>query len=403
MISADEALARISQATTPLPAERLPLQQALGRVTTQEVSSRVDLPPFAQSAMDGWAVRAADTEGATEQAPVALTVAGEVTAGLEAELPGVGPGQAVRIFTGGQVPPGADAVIRQEDVERDGAQALITRPIAPGRDIRARGEELGAGVKILSPGTRLDERHLAALSMTGHPDVLCRREPRIALLVTGDEIIAPSQELVPGAIYDANTPYLVGLLRRWGFHDLEILHLEDDPAAVARAMEDCLHRFDLVISTGGVSVGEHDLLIEAAEGAGCERVFWKVAQKPGKPVYFGTCGQVPYLGLPGNPGAVFVCAHIYLARTLDALDAAARPRPWLHDCRLEHPIARDARRLRWAPCTRRTADDGAVILAPIAGGRAHRMSQLYQADSLVRVDPGQGALEGVARWVKVWG
>ena len=401
MITVDEALEKLEQRVEPLEREVVALSDALHRVAAERVGSPIDLPPFPQSAMDGYAIRSADVEEASESNPVRLALTGEVAAGATGSLPEVGRGEAARVFTGGRVPPGADAIVRQERVSGSDGEIEVTRTVPAGKDLRPVGEELEQGEPLVEVGERLDERHLGALSMTGHPELEVHRHPKIALLVSGDEVVPATAELQPGQIYDANTPFLVGLLQRLGYRELEVQRVEDDEDAVARALDESLDEYDLVVSTGGVSVGDYDFLGQAAEDLGAQRVFWNVDQKPGRPVFFAVRDGTPFLGLPGNPGAVFVNAHAYLTRVLDGLEGAFDRRPHFRRGRLTGPIAQSSKRLRWSPCTVASGADGAVELTPIDGGRAHRMGRVFRADALVRVDPGEGELDTgeVVRWI----
>ncbi|MGM0556479.1 MAG: gephyrin-like molybdotransferase Glp [Myxococcota bacterium] len=397
MIAVDEALELIASAVDVLEAEWVDLSDALGRVTANAARARVSLPPFAQSAMDGYALRSRDVRGVGEGDSIRLDIVGEVRAGPSVDLPEVGSGQAVRIFTGAQLPPGADAVIRQERAERDGDDVLIRGSVEPGNDIRPVGEELAVDTKIVSAGMRLDERHLAALSMTGHEEVHVRRRPRVALIVSGDEVVEPGRALSPGEIYDANTPFLRGFLQRSAGITPELIKVQDDRDEVRRQLDRALSDFDLVVSTGGVSVGDYDFLTQVSAEVGAEEVFWKVRQKPGKPVFFSVRDGTPFLGLPGNPGAVFVGAHAYLARAIDGLVGGSRVRPYWKAGRLAGPLDRSGSRARWAPCRLEVDADGVNVLEPIERGRAHRMSQLYRADALVLVSEGEGEVVKGAR------
>ena len=334
--------------------------------------------------------------------PVRLEIVGESAAGETGELPEVAAGETVRVFTGGRVPRGADTILRQERGRREGDRLVVERSVSKGKDLRPVGEELAQGSAMIEPGTRLDERHLAALSMTGHAEVAIHREPSILLLVSGDEVVAPSKPLEPGEIYDANTPFLEGLLRRLGHGSLEVRHVEDRREAVETELDDGLSAFDLVVSSGGVSVGDYDFLPTAAEGLGAEQIFWNVSQKPGRPVFFAVRDQTPFLGLPGNPGAVFVGAHLYLRRLLDRREGVSNARPEMRPGRLAESISRSSK-LRWSPCRVEFEQGARVELQPIGGGRAHRMGQMFRADALARIDAGEGTAEAgeVVDWLPV--
>ncbi len=337
---------------------------------------------------------------AAEATPVRLALAGEVPAGKTGELGEVASGKSARIFTGARVPPGADAVLRQEWVERDEDAIVVTRPVAAGNDIRPRGAELRAGTKLVGAGERLDERHLGVLSMCGHAAVEVARPPAITLLVSGDEVVAAGRELLAGQVYDANTPFLSAWLAARGYDDVDVVALEDDRAAVVRTLQAALDRSDLVVSTGGVSVGDYDFFTDVAGDLGMDEIFWRVRQVPGKPVFFATRGATCFLGIPGNPGAVFTSAYVYLRRVLDLLEGCALPGPRLHAGVLANSVRQRATRLAWTGCTVEYGDDGIARLLPIDG---HRMSALYRADAIARIPEGDGELAAgsVVQWFEL--
>ncbi|MFB6374969.1 MAG: molybdopterin molybdotransferase MoeA, partial [Bradymonadaceae bacterium] len=311
MIGIAEALELISSAIEPLPAESTPVTEAVGRVALDDLVAASDVPAFRQSAMDGYGLRSADVAEAEAQSPVSLEIVGEVPAGPIDRLPAVGKGEAVRIFTGAPVPEDVDAVVRQERVRREGDTVIVEDPISAGNDIRPVGESLDRGTTVGEAGVRLSAGTVGRAAMTGIADVEVRSRPRVAVVATGNEVRPAGASLRPGELYDANSPFLAGWLseRRVPF---ELQHLPDDRDQVAAALDEALERFDLVVTTGGVSVGDHDHVVGTAAEVGLEEVFWKIHQKPGKPVWFGLRDETPLLGLPGNPGAVFVGAQVYL-------------------------------------------------------------------------------------------
>lgn len=398
MIDVDKALRLFKEQIDSLGDERVGLDHALMRVAAEDVVSGVDLPPFAQSAMDGYAFRAEDVREANEESPITLEVVGEVAAGQTGELVEVGPGEASRIFTGARVPPRADTVVRQERVERDGDRLVVPRAFERGGDLRPAGEELAADAVIVEAGTRLDEGHLAALSMTGHAELAVRVQPQVSVLVSGDEVVAPGLELEEGQVYDANTPMVANWLRRRGYDDVEIIHLEDEREVVRRELDRALTESDLVISTGGVSVGEYDFLVDVAEEVGLETVFWKVSQKPGKPLLFARRGATPFLGIPGNPGAVFAATHVYVRRALDLLERAEPVGPVMQRGRLTAPVSQSRRRMKWTGCALSYDEEGRIELTP-AGG--HRLGQMYRCDALARMEAGEGEMAkgAVVEWL----
>lgn len=382
MIEVEEALRLIAARINPLKSERLSLEDALHRICSEQVRSTIDLPPFIQSAMDGWAVRAADLQDARSGAPIKLKINGEVPAGMKDELPNLAAGEAARVFTGARIPPGADAVVRQELARADAELVEFIAPVKTGRDIRPQGEQLKRGRALVEPGERLDERHLSILSMCGHENIMVRQQPKITLLISGDEVLQPGDALAPGAVYDANTPFLSAWLTRKGYQDFSLAHVVDDPEEVQKTLKRALDESDLVISTGGVSVGDYDFFSEAADRLGLETVFWRVAQRPGKPLLLARREDAVFLGIPGNPGAVFTSCYIYLNYILNRLQGYKAPGLELREGRLAAELKPSPRALSWVGCTWRVDAEGFLTLHPIPG---HNLSALYKAEALAYV------------------
>ncbi len=391
LIPVDEAFRLYEQEVVPLPAEEVGLGEALHRVLAEEVRSSVDLPPFPQSAMDGYALRSGDTQGATRERPARLRLVGEVPAGALAAIPRIRPGEAVRIFTGGHIPEGADAVLRQEDARVEGDRLWVTEPVPEGRDLRRRGEELPAGTVLAPRGERLGAGHLGALAVAGVASVRVRREPRIRVLTTGDEVVPPGRPLRPGQVYDANAPLIVGWLRGRGYAHVTAEHLPDDLGRTADELARALEEGDLVITAGGVSVGERDFILKAARHIGVKPVFWKVRQQPGKPLFFGIFDGKPLLGLPGNPGSAFVCLVTHVRRVLDLLEGCAEPGPRFYEGVLKEPLEKSPERERWIRA-RWVVRDGAIRLEPLSRQRSHMISNLVGCTALLWVPQGEGVL-----------
>ena len=389
MIDVAQAFELLDSSISPLSSETVAVDAALGRVAAAEVRSKISLPPFSQSAMDGYALRSEDLAGATEQAAMRLTQVGEVAAGEAGDLPKLEAGETVRVFTGGRIPPGADAVVRQEDVERRDAAIFFRRPVSVGADIRAIGEELREGAPLVSAGERLGAGAIGVLSMCGHAEVEVYRAPVITLLISGDEIATPGRPLRPGEVYDANRPFLASWLQTRGYGDLRIAALADSREAVAQELRRAFDVSDLVISTGGVSVGDYDFFGEAAEAIGLETVFWRVNQRPGKPLLFAKGAKAVLLGVPGNPGAVFVSAYVYLKRVLDLLEGATQPGVRMRGGVLGAAVGRCAWRETWCGCVLEDGGDGGARLTPVGGSA---MTQLYRADAIARIPTGAGEM-----------
>ncbi|WP_028079193.1 molybdopterin molybdotransferase MoeA [Solimonas soli] len=402
LLSLDEALARYAL-IRPLQATRLAPEAALHHVLAAPASAAVDLPMYMQSAVDGYALRRADLAGGA-----ALPLAGEVRAGVAAEGP-LPARAAMRIFTGGRLPDGADTVARQEIVERrDDGTIVVGDALAPGADVRQRGEELRAGAQLASAGQHLHAGLVAALAMAGVREVDAIAPPRVALLVTGDEIVTTAAPGVDGpaqaSVFDANGPLVRSWFRARGLHAPLTRYVVDDEARLSAALAEALDGADLVLTTGGVSVGDHDLVRPVASALGVHEVFWQVAQKPGKPLYFGlrdagTSAQKVLLGLPGNPGAVLIGLHVHVAAVLARLQGSADAAPaWRHG-RLAAPVRSDAREqlLRMAL---RVDDSGQVWLDKLGRQASHMLSNLADAGALARIPAGR-ALEAqaVVQWL----
>lgn len=399
MISLEDALAAYARELAPLAAVRVPLEDALGQVLAQPAASLVDLPMFTQSAVDGYALRSADVASATAEHPVSLKLVGEIAAGSAQDV-AIPPGCAARIFTGGALPATADASARQEIVERAGETIVLRQAVKPGADTRFLGEEIKRGEAIGAAGLRVHSGLLSALAMAGIAEVSVRPRPRIAVIVSGDEVADPGRALRAGEIYDANGPLIRAWLRERGFPLLWLRRVRDDRASLADAMREAFEQADVVLSSGGVSVGDRDYIPGIATELGVRKVFWNVAQKPGKPLWFGVHGSgKPLLAFPGNPAAVLVGLHVHAARMLAALEGAAPTLlPW-HTGVLAGGLRADARDRLLRVSLSSTAD-GRVLLQPLKRQDSHMMSNLAAAQALAWVPCSDAAVpEGaVLRW-----
>lgn len=405
MISIDQALAAYDRHVTPLPTEALDTRRALNRVLATAATYADDLPRFDQSALDGYALRAADVAGASPQRPVRLPLAATVAAGAHAKLAPLPPGQAVRIFTGAPLPSGADTMQPQERAQREGDTLLFTSAWPANHNIRRRGEEARAGAPLADAGQRIGPGLLAALVNAGVDSVRVHRAPRIRILVTGDELRPLGSTLQPGEIIDSNGPLAVSLLRHWGYAPAAPRTVRDDPGRLRRALGSALDQADLVLTCGGASVGERDFLADGAAALGVEKVFWRVAQKPAKPLFFGYRGSTLLLGLPGNPGAVLMGLLLHARHLLDRLEGARRPGPTWFSGRLAVAVARDARRDRLLRMRLHTDDTGVAWLQPLSQQESHMLGNLAQADVLVRVPAGDQdcAAGSCLRWTPLPG
>ncbi len=314
MIPVAEARARILQTLEPTPAEQVALADGLGRVLAHDVTARRTQPPLAVSAMDGYAVRAADVESL----PAQLTVIGYAPAG-SAFTGAVGPGQAVRIFTGAPVPEGADTIVIQENTEEaDGGLTVVAGSAPLGRYVRPAGLDFSEGEVLLRAGRVLTARDLGLAAGMNVPWLMVHRKPRVAILATGDEIVMPGEPIGDNQIVSSNAMALAGFVEAEGGIAVD-LGIAPDSAKALKAMAAGARGTDLVITTGGASVGDHDLVRSVLGEVGLEVDFWRIAMRPGKPLIFGRLAGTPLLGLPGNPVSSLVCAVIFLRPALAAL------------------------------------------------------------------------------------
>jgi molybdopterin molybdotransferase len=325
MLPFDQALARLLAAAEPLGAERVPLEEASGRVLAEDVIARAPLPPFDHSSMDGYAVASRDLAGT---GPWELAVVGESAAG--GDLPDLAPGTACRIFTGARLPAGADAVVMQERVERRGTAVMLSAPARPGDHVRGRGDDLAEGAVALARGVRLSPGRVALAAALDRPQLLVARRPLVTVLCSGDELRSPGQldpPPLPGSIPESNGYFVAAAARAAGAIVRVAAFVRDDLADARRAVESALRGSDVVVTVGGVSVGDRDVMRGALEAAGVVIDFWKVKIKPGKPLAVGRAGAVQVLGLPGNPASASLTFLLFGVPLLRALQGDAAPLP----------------------------------------------------------------------------
>jgi len=390
LLPVDEALKRILRGAKPLPDETVPLAEALGRVLARPLKARRDQPPFAASAMDGYAVRADDTR----DAPAALRLVGEVPAG-RSYAGRVGKGEAVRIFTGAPVPRGADAVIIQENTEPLDATVRVLVPAVRGKHIRERGLDFGRGDTVIETSQVLSPRLLGLAASMNHAEVPVRRRPLVALLATGDELVPPGGSPGPDQIVTSNTQALAGMVRLWGGEPRDLGIARDTVAATARALARA-QGADILLTTGGASVGEHDLVRQTLEGEGFRIGFWKIAMRPGKPLMFASKGGQRVLGLPGNPVSALVCARLFLKPLIRAL-LGLRDAETLIEARLGLPLGPNDERQDYLRASL-TRDDGGRLTATPFGVQDSSMQRvLANAHCLIVRPPRQKALKRGAR------
>ena len=381
LISIDDALALIQSTPSALTVEQLPLTECLNRYLAQDVYSEVDLPTFSQSAVDGYAI-CSSSENLQDSV---FEVIGEIKAGSELDHQLL-QGQAIRIFTGGKIPIGTTHVARQEIVKIESNNKIrLVEHIQQQADIRFAGEEIQLGQKIAECGQKINIGALAALSMIGVRSIAVYRLPKVAVLVTGDEVAETPEDLKAGKVFDANGPLLKAWFEDYGI-EVNILHIADESQRVTQCFNQLKQQYDVIITTGGVSVGDYDFVRPCSFDAGFEQIFWKVKQKPGKPLFFAQYIEDEHrcflLGLPGNPAAVYVCMQIYGKVLLDALQNQDQSINWFSGT-LTHELKSDARErfLRMQAYY----EHGQLKLKSLAKQQSHMLSNLMQANCLVRV------------------
>jgi molybdopterin molybdotransferase len=378
----EDARASILERITPLEAEPVQLAQAAGRVLAADATARVDLPPFPSSAMDGFAIRA-------EDAPGTLPVVFRIAAGRPSSR-GLQSGQAMAVATGGVVPEGADAVVPIEDVVDHGDSVEIASAVAANVNVRARGGDIQVGETVCQAGTVLGAAHLGALGAAGIAEVACGSRPRVAVLTTGTELRPPGESLGAGQIYESNGVVIETLLRASGA-DVERLRLvADDEEALAEAVVHGLEA-DALVTSGGVSVGPHDLVRRILSAHGVEEVFWGVAVRPGRPLAFGVRGRTAVFGLPGNPVSTLVGCLLFVCPAALALQGASEPGPFYDTGILGATLGRNPRRDDLVRARRTVTAEGAE-LAPVEGQESHMIVRAAAAEALVHVPRGEGAL-----------
>jgi molybdopterin molybdotransferase len=385
LISIDEARQRVLDAVRPLPAETVALGQARHRILAEDVRATGDVPPFACSAMDGYAILAGP-------AGRRLTRAGESRAGAPSPEP-LRDGEAIRVSTGAAIPVGATAVIAQEQTEVDG-DVVVTRAASPeGEHVRGAGEDMAAGTIVLDAGTPLGPIELGAAIAAGAAQLTVACRPTVTVLSTGDELREPGQPLAPGEIHNSNAAMLGGLAARCGATTLAGGRLPDDRQATVAGIGEALAAADVVVISGGVSVGPHDHVKAALAALDVRDLFWGVALQPGRPTWFGAADSGTLVfGLPGNPVSAVVTFSLFVAPALAALQCGPAPRPPHPLARLGCAVARNSRRDQAVRVTLRAGDGGALVAQPTGPQGSHILTSLLAADALAVIPAGEGAL-----------
>jgi len=385
LLSVDAALALVLKGLGPLEAEQVAIADSHGRVLAADLAARLTQPPFDASAMDGYAVRAADVAAL----PTTLKLIGESAAG--AGFHGsVGPGEAVRIFTGAPVPHGADTIAIQENTEETG-ETVVVKDVASGRHVRPRGQDFEQGDVLLRKGTRLGPRSLMLAASMNHAELPVRRRPKVAILATGDEVVPPGSELGPDQIVASVGYGLAALVTAHGGEPVQLGIARDDPTSIVTLARTGAGA-DILVTIGGASVGARDLVVSALRGEGLELDFAKVAMRPGKPVLSGRLGSQRFLGLPGNPISALICAYVFLVPMLHAvlgLAEDARPQP---EALLGEGLEANGPRRHYMRAMSAWREDGERVVCPLPSQDSSLASAFAKADCLIMRLPNAPAL-----------
>jgi molybdopterin molybdotransferase len=385
LISVDQARARILAGLHVMPTEIVALASAWNRVTAEPVIARLTQPPADVSAMDGYALRAADGGLRASLRVIGAAPAGHPFEGV------VGPGQTVRLFTGSVVPSGADAILLQEDAERIGDDVVVTEAVVAGRHIRRSGQDFSNGDTVIPAGRRITARDVGLAAAANHPWLSVHRKPRVAILATGDEIAMPGEPIPPGGIVSSNSHALAALVRAMGGEPAVLPVAKDTTEAIA-AVADQVAGFDLLVTTGGASVGDHDLVISGLRTRGLVVDFWQIAMRPGKPLLFGRLGPVPVLGMPGNPVSSMVCAALFLLPALTLMQGLPAAPPPTISAVLGVAVKENDHRADHLRATVTSDEQGRVVVTPFPVQDSAMLRRLALADALVLRAPHAPAL-----------
>lgn len=388
MISVEEAQAKVLGGAAPLEIEAVDLAVCEGRVLAQNLVAPHDLPPFDNSAMDGYALRAEDTTSATSEAPVRLRIVGESAAGKGYPV-GLQPMEAVVINTGAPMPAGANTVLPIEQARLEAGYLVVDMPVKPGMHIRPKGQDITTGTPLLEVGTRLQLQHMGILAALGLSPLQVYRRPRVALLATGSELLPYNAPLRPDAIRDSNSLVLRLWIESQGIPCTPAVTVPDELPVLISRLEQALREADVLLLTGGVSVGERDLVKPALQELGVDTVFWRVNMKPGKPILFAKYHHRTVFGLPGNPLAVVVGLLMFVLPYLRALEGEAHPLPRYLTARLNTPVNKRESRAEFQTARLCVSADGSLSVTPTPAQGSALLGSLAQANAFIYLPPGE--------------
>lgn len=394
MIDFQEALSKVLEHVQPITTKRVRLDHLFGYCLAEPILATCDMPSFDNSAVDGFGILANDVKKASRLTPVVLKLAGVISAGTTANLNDdiairkISPGQTIKLLTGAPVPDCVEAVVMREFCEETEGQIAFTREVITGENIRRRAEEFVSGQEVIPKHTMITPPVIGILASMGLTSARVYRKPKIAIIVTGNELVEPGKKLKPGQIYDSNSYAVKAAIQSFGIEDCQVYHATDDLKATKKLLSTAANQADVVISTGGVSVGDFDYVKDAAEAIGFETIFWKIAIKPGKPVYFARLNnvtpkrQVLLFGLPGNPVAALVILHKLVKPALLKIMGASNYQPTLYQACLKKPLKKKSGRMEFVRAVAGSSCQG-IDVEPTKGQDSHMLSGLVKANSLI--------------------
>jgi molybdopterin molybdotransferase len=392
MIDFDLARRKVLQNTPVLDAISVPLDRCGGYVLAESVATKEPVPLFDSSAVDGYAVRSRDITDARSSNPVALDLIGTIRAGDIGSIT-VKKNTAVKIFTGAPVPHSANAVVMVEVTEKSNGKVLIKSPVIERQNIRRKGEEFKKGQQIFSPGIAITPPVVAMLASLGKTNIKVYKKPHVTLVITGDELRPPSAKLKPGQIRDSNSYALKSFLESIGIERIDIIHSKDSKSDTRRAFTKALQRSDVVISVGGVSVGEYDLVKDVLEDIGVRQVFWKVAMKPGKPNYFGMRDKKLVFGLPGNPVSAMVSFYVLVRPALAKMMGSTEYTSFIVQARLTESLTKKPGRMEFVRGMLGKNETGELTVTAAKGQDSHMIGGMAAANCLIYFPKEYAVLE----------
>lgn len=395
MISFDQAQSLILNQSEPLQTVLHPFTDSIGYFLAKPISANCDMPRFDQSAVDGYAVRLKDLQDASPDNPVSLKLIGEVAAGSE-KVPTLKERTTIRVLTGGRIPRSADAVVMKEVCVVEEPVVKFTAPARPDGNIRFRGEEFRKGDPILCIGTRITPPVIGMMASIGVKSVTVRRPPRISIVVTGNEVLPPGKKLKKGQIHDSNSFTVSAALRRIGINEINTLYSSDSTEHLRQTLQQAEQDVDVVITIGGVSVGEYDLVKELLNQSGVETIFWRIAVKPGMPMFFGVKQtrqnkKKMFFGLPGNPVSALLLHQLLVKPALEKMMGNTQPIPMTIDATLKGNLKKKPGRLEWIRA-KLINENNVRYAIPLSGQGSHMLSGLAGADCLIRFPENESIL-----------